>query len=138
MTDGVKNISPRIGVYYGIVVDQDHLPTKVQPVEIALTVEKVVGISPFDPHAVWKLDYDHSQCFRTIVVYHAQYSKISPCPGFVGGWVASGNTKIIPIEISEEAEIISRSIERLLYPHIETDDTYGIIGIGYSVIYLVG
>ena len=131
-----KYNGPRIGLYYGIVIDQDRLIKKIQPIDVASIVEKLTGISPFDPKASWKLDYDHSQCSSTIVVYHIDYTKIASCPGYIGGWSPNGFTKMIPSDISNVADIISSAVEKYLQPNI-TEISYAIIANGYCVIYFV-
>jgi len=93
MNNSNENIGPRIGIYYGIVIDQDHLEKKIEPIDIAFIVEKITNISPYDLQAIWKIDYDRSQCYKTIVVYNKKYSKIKKCPGYVGGWIPFGDTK---------------------------------------------
>lgn len=137
MNNSIENTGPRIGIYYGVVIDQDCLAGKVQPIEIASLVEKIAGLTPFDSVASWKLDYDHSQCCRTMVVYHKDYTKITNCTGFVGGWGTCGNTKIVPDSISQEAENISTAVEKLLYPFVDDHGSYAVLAVGYCILYFV-
>ncbi|CAH6420504.1 Hypothetical protein HVR_LOCUS1209 [uncultured virus] len=138
MSDSTENTGPRIGVYYGIVIDQDHLNTKLQPIEFGDIVKSITGVCPFAINAEWKLDYDHSQCCQTVVVYHKEYTKISECPGFLGGWSANGNTKEIPKSIATMADDISTAIEKKLYPQLTDSTVYAILAVGYCAVYLIG
>jgi hypothetical protein len=138
MSNDMDMIGPRIGVYFGVIIDQDHLDNKIDPIEIASKVEQITGISPFDIKALWKIDYDRSQSYRTIIVYHTQYTRRTKCPGYIGGWCANGNTKNVPEEIYEEADKISCAIEKDLYPRIENNTCYAIMAVGYSTLYLIG
>lgn len=128
---------PRIGLYYGVVIDQDHLDHKLEPIDIVGIVEKITNISPFHPTAVWKLDYDRSQSYRTLVIYNINYSKINLCPGYIGGWITCENAKPISDDVSKIANEISDEIENYLYPDI-INDSYVTIGIGYCIVYFVG
>lgn len=130
------NNGPRIGLYYGVVIDQDHLDIKLDPIDIATLIEKITKVSPFDIGATWKLDYDHSQSYRTIIIYNNKYSKITKCPGYIGGWNACGNTKCVPLDISSIAENISTCIEKFLQPNL-SDESYALLGVGYSIAYFV-
>ena len=87
MSNCKELISPRIGVYYGVIIDQDHLDEKLQPIEFAEIVKNITGVCPFNEDAEWKLDYDHSRCYQTIVIYHKDYTKISECPALVSMYV---------------------------------------------------
>ena len=138
MSDGKELIGPRIGVYYGVIIDQDHLNQKLQPIEFGEIVKNITGVCPFDKQAEWKLDYDHSQCYQTIVIYHKDYTKISGCPGFLGGWSANGNTKDVPIDIAAIAEDISEAIEKRIYPQLINSEVYAVLAVGYCAVYLVG
>lgn len=127
---------PRIGIYYGVVVDQEHLTKKVEPVDIASIVERITKITPFDSKAEWKIDYDRSQCRKTIVIYHTDYTKIIDCPGYVGGWGPHGSTKFIPKEILDTINLMASKIEEYVQPNI-TDTSYVMIGIGYCLVYFI-
>lgn len=127
---------PRIGLYYGIVIDQNKLAKKIQPIDVASVVERITKISPFDAKAVWKLDYDHSQCYSTIVIYHSGYTKINPCPGYIGCWGPNGSTITVSKDVSAMADMISYDIEDYLQPNI-TETSTGLMGIGYCVVYFI-
>lgn len=131
-------IGPRIGVYFGIIIDQDHLSQQIEPIEIASLVEQITGISPFDSAALWKIDYDHSRAYPTIVIYHTQYTLRTACPGYLGGWCANGHTKPVPTPVYDEADKISARIEQDLYSRIENNVSYAMIAVGYCAVYLIG
>ena len=127
---------PRIGLYYGVVIDQDQVTNKIDPVLISLLVEKETGISPSSDEAVWKLDYDHSQVYRTIIIYHTQYSKKTRCPGYIGGWQYCGTPEVVPAEVANMMVNISNAVETLLQAYIK-GSSRAWLGTGYSIAYFV-
>lgn len=124
---------PRIGMYYGILIDQDNLTVKLDPIDIAVIVGVITGISPYDSKAVWKLDYDRSLSYRTIVIYHSQYTNRRTCSGYIGGWQACEIKTIAP-DVTETLNRILNAIERLVKARTDTN-SFAILNIGYVIAY---
>lgn len=135
--DSVSQFGPRIGIYYGVVINQDHLDDKLDPIDIAILIENITGKCPLNKESDWKLDYDHSQCYKTIVIYNTKYTRIIDCLGYVGGWNPYGNVKTVPSEIENIAENITTSLQKFIQTYL-IGDSYIMLNTGYSVVYFVG
>ena len=125
---------PRVGMYYGIVIDQDRLVSKLDPLDVAVIIESVTGICPYDSNALWRLDYDHCLSYHTIIIYHVHYSQRRMCPGYNGGWNPWMSTEPIPSDISTTADDISKEIERVLRSQMN-ENSFVTISLGYAVAY---
>lgn len=132
--DACEIKGPRIGMYYGIIIDQDSLTPKIDPLDIAAIIEGVVGISPYDPYAMWRLDYDKSLNYRTIVIYHTDYTQRCRCTGYSGGWHSNITQKPIPSSVSQVLNKIIKEVENIVQG-VMSEKSFAMVGIGYGVAY---
>lgn len=137
MNDSFNLLKPRIGLYFGILIDQTSNVAKIEPIDIACEIEKLTHIQPSQVYSKWKLDYDHSGCSSNIVVYHDDYTDIEYTQSLVGSWCLSVKNCDIPEDVINFANEIYDALQAYSENVIGDDDTVTLV-FGKFTAYFVG
>ena len=138
MNDNFNKLKPRIGLYFGILIDQTCAVNKIEAIDISREIEKITHIQPSQVYAKWKVEYDHSGCNPNIIVYHDDYTDIEYSQSMVGSWCLSVKNCDVPDDIINFAN----EIYDILHTYVETvisgDDDVITLAFGRFTAYFVG